>query len=77
MNHDALRYNVKPARGIREHRNKRDKTHMDQYEEITQVEITYDEVHGPVYYIVAVLSFISIILSIYLWLFQISAIIYR
>lgn len=49
---------------------------MDQYEEITQVEIIYDEVHGPVYYIVAVLSFISIILSIYLWLFQISAIIY-
>ena len=32
---------------------------------------------GAVYYVVAVLSFVSVILSIYLWLFQISAIIYR
>jgi len=31
---------------------------------------------GAVYYVVAVLSFVSVILSIYLWLFQISAIIY-
>lgn len=45
--------------------------------EVETVETLSDEAHSPFSYVLAVFSFIFIILSIYLWLFQISAIIYR
>ena len=45
--------------------------------EVETVETLSDETHSPFSYVLAVFSFIFIILSIYLWLFQISAIIYR
>ena len=50
---------------------------LNEYDGVVEVVTAYDDEHGAVYYVVAVVSFVSIILSIYLWLFQISAIIYR